>query len=109
MPTYAYPTNAEIRKVAQEKQPELLLQDPIFKHFPPVNKNASTVIWDQMDNYVGLQQVRGINGEFSRVTKTGAKRYVMTPGYYGEYEGLDEQMLTEMRPLGTMGDTIDVS
>jgi hypothetical protein len=67
-------------------------------------------MWDQEDNWVGLQQVRGINAEFSRVQKTGSKRYVMAPGYYGEFETVDEQELTELRPLGTFGgDTVDVT
>jgi hypothetical protein len=106
--TYAYPTNAELSLIAQVKLPMLMMQDPIFQYFPIRNVNSAVVMWEQEDDYVGLQQVRGINGEFSRVKKTGTKRFVQTPGYYGEYEMMDEQELTEKRAVGSFADVIDV-
>ena len=110
MATFVYPTAAEINLIAQDKLPVLTLQDPIFKHFPIREVNTSIVMWEQMDNYTGLQQVRGIDGKPQRVKKTGAERFTMTPGVYGEFETLDELELTERRPLGTLpGGVIDVT
>lgn len=106
--TYAYPSNAELRRIAQVKLPMLTMMDPIFEHFPIRNVNSSVVMWEQEDDYLGLQQVRGINGEFSRVKKTGSKRFIMQPGIYGEYEMMDEQELTEKRAIGSFGNVMDV-
>ncbi len=109
MPTYLYPTNEDLMLVAQDKLPVLTQADPIFDHFPIVDKDADVVMWEQLDNYTGLQQVRGIDGKPPSVLKTAARRYLMEPGVYGEFELLDEKELTSRRRLGNLSSGIDIS
>jgi hypothetical protein len=96
----SYPTNAELQQVAQDKLPNLMANRPIFQILPIRNVDAALLIWEQKDNYLGLQQVRGLNGDAPRVKRTGAKRYIMEPGVYGEFENIDEAEITLRRPLG---------
>lgn len=109
MPTYLYPSNRTLREIAQVKSPTLELNDPIFEFFPIENVDADIIEWEQYDDYVGLQEVRGLDGKPSRVTKTGAKSYMMRPGKYGEFMVISESDLTKLRPLGsTDADPISV-
>lgn len=106
--TYTYMTNAELSLIAQEKSAMLQMNDPIFAHYPEVIKNVDTVIWEQRDNYKGLQAIRGIGGQFVRVKKTAVNRFALTPAYYGEFEEMDETDLTRLRSPGTFGDAMPV-
>jgi hypothetical protein len=106
--TYDYMSNAELSLINQEKMKVSEADDPIFKVFPTVNKNTSTVKWQQRDNYKGLQAIRGQGGQFVRVNKTPTKEFVLTPGYYGEYAPLDEKDLTDLREPGTFGTPANV-
>lgn len=109
MPDFIYPTNAELQYIMQEKTPTLLLDDPVFAIMPPVNVDAAVLIWEQMDNFLGLQQVRGIDGQPSRVASVGGKRYVVTPGYYGEFATIDEVELTQRRSFGSFATDITIA
>jgi hypothetical protein len=109
MATLIYPDNATLTEVAQVKQPMLLLNDPIFELMPIVEVDASKVIWDQEDDYLGLQQVRGINGAPPKVARTGAKQYEMKPGVYGEHEVIDEAELTNRRQPGSFNAPINIA
>lgn len=109
MATFAYPDNALITEIAQEKQALLTMDDLLFQLMPIREVDASRVIWEQLDNYRGLQQVRGLNGAPNRVVQTGARSYYMEPGAYGEWEAIDEKMLTERRHLGTFGTAISIN
>jgi hypothetical protein len=64
--------------------------------------------WEQRDNYLGLQQVRGLNGEPNRVKPIGGKAYQMKPGVYGEYALIDEDQLTQRRQWGSFGSPINI-
>lgn len=109
MPDFTYPTNAELQLILQEKTPVLTLADPLFSIMPIVNVDAATLMWEQMDNFTGLQQVRGIGGQPNRVQNTGGKRYTTTPGYYGEFMRIDEVELTARRPYGQFSGPIDIT
>lgn len=109
MPTFAFPTNAEITEIAQDKLPALQADRRIFDIMPIEERDASLIMWDQLDNYTGLQSLRGINGAFPLIQQTGSKQFIERPGYYGEGELLDEIALTERRKLGTFGEPIDIS
>jgi hypothetical protein len=98
---YLYPSTAELAMIAQTKIPRLTAQRPIF--------DAPLLMWEQMDNYTGLQQIRGLNGEPPKVTRTGAKRYTEEPGIYGEFEWIDERELTMRRQWGSFNAPIDLS
>lgn len=108
MATFQYPSALELERIAQIRIPNLMSQRRIFDVMPIETSNDFYVAWEQEDNYVGLQQVRGLNGQVQRVVRTGVKRYVMEPGVYGEYTVLDERELTTRRPAGSYG-VIDVS
>jgi hypothetical protein len=108
MPTYTYPTNLELQAVAQDKIPNLIANRPIFSILPIINKDALNLRWEQRDNYVGLQQIRGKNGPPIRVKRIGGKGYIMEPGVYGEFTVIDEQELLERRPWGQFDGAISI-
>ena len=108
MPTFTYPTNAELTEIAQDKLPALQANRRIFDIMPIEEKDASVIIWDQLDNYTGLQSLRGINGAFPLIQQTGSKQFVERPGYYGEGELIDEIQLTERRQLGTFAQPVSI-
>lgn len=108
MGTFTYPSNAELQEVAQDKLPNLMAQRPIFSLLPIESADSHLLMWEQEDNYVGLQQIRGLNGQPARVKKTGAKRYMMQPGVYGEYSTIDELELTERRQYGSFGSPVSI-
>lgn len=110
MPDYVFPSAVELRQVAQELVPRLTADRPAFDIFPIVEVNTDLLEWEQKDNFTGLQQVRGLNGMPSRVKLTGGKRYLYTPGYYGEFSLIDERQITQRRPWGgPFGTSIDIS
>jgi hypothetical protein len=85
-----------------------IAERPIFNYFPLDTADADVLLWEQRDNYFGLMQVRGLNGEFPRVLPTGAKRYRMEPGYYGEFMEVDEAELTRRAAMTSYTQYIDV-
>lgn len=105
--TYTLPTAASLEAIAQDKLPRLTAQRPIFQDFPFVNSDYAEVMWEQKDNYVGLQQARGLNGEPPKVTRVGGKRYQMPPGVYGEWAPIDERELTTRRAWGSFNQPIE--
>ncbi|MDE2127920.1 MAG: major capsid protein [Armatimonadetes bacterium] len=109
MPDFVYPTSAELETIAQDYMPRLMEERPIFNILPVRAVDAHLLMWEQMDNYQGLQQVRGLDGDATRVRKTGIKRYLMQPGVYGEFDNIDEQELTARRAMGSFGGPIDIS
>jgi hypothetical protein len=106
---YIIPTAIDLREIEQDLLPRLTEQRPIFDFFPIVTSDDSVVAWEQEDNYVGLQQLRGINGAPQQVKRTGGSRYTMTPGVYGEFTVIDENELTRRRRYGSVDQSIDIS
>jgi hypothetical protein len=106
---FGHPTSAELRTIEQIKMPELMRDNPIFQYFPTDTLDSAMLMWEQEDNWTGLQQVRGIGGDPPKVSKVGFNRFVEIPGYYGEFENIDEIELTERRRMGTFAAAIDVS
>lgn len=109
MPTYTYPSAAELRVIEQDKLPALSAADPIFSILPIETADDDLLLWEQSDNYTGLQQIRGLNGEPPRVKQVGAKAYMMRPGVYGEFIRIDEEQLTRRRAWGSFGTPIDIA
>jgi hypothetical protein len=109
MATFVYPTQQELTAIAQEKMPRLTVDRLGFSVMPIAEKDHHLLAWEQLDNYLGLQQVRGMDGMPSRVRKVGAKRFAMEPGVYGEFIDIDEQELTSRRRLGTWDGQIDIT
>lgn len=106
--TFTYPEAAELREVEQVLLPQLVEDDPIFDEFPMVDSDYDRLIWEQKDNYQGLQQVRGLNGAPRLVKRPGSKMYDMEPGSYGEFTTIDEKELTQRRRLGAWDDPISI-
>jgi hypothetical protein len=106
---FGYPTSQELRTIEQIKMPVLEAENPIFQYFPTDTVDSAVLSWEQEDNWTGLQQIRGIGGDPPRVSKVGFKRYVEIPGYYGEFENIDEIELTERRRMGTWATPIEIS
>lgn len=109
MADFIYPSAVELRQVAQELVPRLAAAREGFSIFPLNDVNSDLLEWEQKDNYVGLQQVRGLNGMPTRVKPTGGKRWMYVPGVYGEFGIIDERQITLRRPWGTFGGSIDIS
>lgn len=106
---YVYPTNSELQLVQAEKFPVLTMNDPLFDIMPIVEVDAYELVWDQLDNFTGLQQVRGLNGQPGNVTAVGANTFRIKPGVYGEFLTIDEEELTTRRAFGTFNTPIDIS
>jgi hypothetical protein len=96
-------------EVEQSKLPALMLGDPIFEMFPITNKDAAHVIWEQMDDYRGLMNARGVNDPATGITMVGSFAFQMDPGRYGEYVLLTEKEIENRRPLGSYEGTLDIS
>jgi hypothetical protein len=91
---YSYPTTRELKDI----EPGLILtltgNDPVLRMFPARDTQAWEIRWTQRDNYLGMQQVRGLGGPPPRVTRVGQKEYRQEPGVYGEHIALEERELT---------------
>jgi hypothetical protein len=109
MAEFVYPTSAELNEIAQDLLPRLEAERPVFRIMPITSPDAFLVMWEQEDSYVGLQQVRGLNGLPPKVARVGVKRFQMQPGVYGEHIPLDEVELTIRRQFGTWSTPVDVT
>lgn len=89
--------------------PVLEAANPIFQYFPTDTSDTAQLSWEQEDNWTGLQQVRGIGGNPPRISKIGYKRFTEIPGYYGEFEPIDEIELTLRRQMGSWATPIEIS
>ena len=108
-PQYVYPSVQTLEQIEQDLLPVLQPDDPIFGFFPIEEVEDDVLRWEQRDNFRGLQQIRGLNGDMPRVARIGAKGYLMEPGVYGEKQSIDERELTKRRKLGSFTDRIDVT
>jgi hypothetical protein len=107
--TYTFPTSAEINQISQDKIPNLVADRPIFDIMPMRNVDAALLIWEQLDNFKGLQQVRGLNGLPPRVIPAGLKQYQMQPGTYGEFIPISEMEMVIRRAPGTFNVPVDLT
>lgn len=109
MMDYKYPTSREIREINPEKIQNLTRERPTFSLFPITTSDYWTLEWVVKDNWMGLQQLRGLNGEPSYVKMVGENHYSAKPGVFGEYMTLDEEMMT-LRAANTRdGEPVDVT
>src|SRR5579872_7311572 len=109
MSQFVYPTNQEIMSIAQDKMPRLTADRPVFDFMPIRALDATLLVWEQLDNFRGLQQIRGLNGAPPVVKPVGIKQYLYAPGYYGEFITINEQEITTRRAPGTFGQPINIS
>jgi hypothetical protein len=104
---FIYPSIMHLQQIAQVLGPRLAAQRVPFGPdlFPIVNVDQHNLEWEQLDDVIGLQQGRGLNGQPARIQRLGGKRYMVEPGVYGEYAAIDERELTIRRPWGASDDT----
>lgn len=105
---YLYPTSAELTEIAQELEADLTLDDPLFDLMPLRSVNYHILEWEQRDNYRGMQQFRGLDGDPPLVRNVGARRFLVEPGAYGEAMRIKEREITTRRRYGTWGEVFDL-
>lgn len=108
MPTYQYLTNSELQVIEQDLLPVLTEDDPIFQIMPMVNVDADRLEWDQEDDYLGLQAVRGLDGQPGNVRAVGANRFAAEPGVYGDFATIDEKEMTSRARLGAYNIPVNI-
>lgn len=91
---YQYPTTRELREINPEKIQNLTRNRPTFEIFPITESPYWTLEWYQKDNWRGMQQLRGLNGEPGSVKMYGDRAFSAQPGVYGEFMTVDEKMMT---------------
>lgn len=109
MTDFIYPSSVQLEQIAQTLTPRLSANRVGLQLFPAVNVESHLLEWEQKDNFTGLQQIRGLNGEPNRVKPKGMSRFTLEPGVYGEYGLVDERELTTRRQMGTFGTPIDIT
>jgi hypothetical protein len=100
--TLVYPSNFELTAILQVMIPQMVENDPVLGPggiFPIDTTEFAKVMWEQLDNFWGLTQLRGVGGQPGRVLNVGMSRFEMDPGYYGDIANISEQeMLTWRKP-----------
>jgi hypothetical protein len=108
MADFTYPTSMELTEISRSLLPDLTQDDIIFKLLPIREVDSHILEWEQQDNYQGMQQFRGLNGDPPRVKALGAKKFLLQPGVYGEFMPVDESDLTVRRKFGTLNTPINI-
>lgn len=100
MATYVYPNSYELRAIEQVLIPRLTQDRPAFDLLPMMNRDRWVLQYEQMDNFRGLQQVRGMDGDPFSVPEPAVGVKYVEPGVYGEFRNIKERDLTERRAFG---------
>jgi hypothetical protein len=106
---FTYPTSSSLMKIEQDKMAVLRPSAAIAKVFPEMTEDSWLIAWEQLDNYAGLMQPRGLNNAPLPVKPIGIREMVTTPGVYSDMLLIDERKLTTRRQIGTYGTPADVS
>lgn len=109
MADFIFPQSNELQLVAQDKIARLTTDRAGFQIMPMRDQDAWILSWEQRDNYIDLQNIRGLNGEPGKVKKIGGKRYTMEPGVYGEFIPIDERELTVRRQWGNFSAPVNIT
>lgn len=109
---FIYPNILKLRQIGQLLGPDLARNRLPFADdlFPITNVDEDSLAWEQLDDVIGLQQGRGLNGQPAKIQRLGGKRYIVAPGVYGEFATIDERELTVRRAWGATDDSpVDIS
>lgn len=90
---YIYPTSVELKAIEPELQARSRADRLGLRIMPTRTVRAAKVRWTQQDNYRGLQQLRGLDGEPTRVLRVGEKTFEYEPGVFGEFLDVTETEL----------------
>ncbi len=107
-PSFVYPTNMELTQIDQDFLPVLSQSNPIFELFPLKERDASVLKWEQRDNYLGLMQARGQQGEYPSIQSVAINAFELTPGRYGEHALIMGKEIEDRRGFGQVNAPIDV-
>lgn len=92
---YVYMNSVEYMEI----QPELMqrgAEGRLGMAIMPVREvRASRVRWRQLDNYRGLQNMRGMDGLPVRIKKPGSNLFEYEPGVFGDFDIVEEKELTD--------------
>lgn len=106
---FLYPLNVDLQKIGPEKVARMSANRVGFQIMPMRRVNAGIIQWEQMDNYFGLQQMRGLDGAPLHVKQVGSRLFSFNPGVYGEFSTIGETELT-LRSGSIVGEApVDVS
>lgn len=108
MQTYVWQSPSELRRLDQNLMAQLTTQSELFKLFPVRGIQGAMLTWTQRDNYQGLMQMRGYDGDFPRVPGVQSNQYTKVPGVYGERDSISEFELTTRTAPGTLGAPISI-
>lgn len=106
--TFTYPEAIELRRIEMDLLPRLEEDRPWTEFFPIEETDCATVRWEQRENFQGLQQLRGVNGDPPVVARIGINSWQFAPGYYGEQVMLNEQELTTRRAEAKFEEVIPI-
>lgn len=96
---FVYPSAAAMERILPDLYARSAAERVGLQIFPIVTEDTYFVRWIQADNYYGLQQMRGLDGQPPKVTRTGEATYVYEPGVYGEHTEITErELLTRAIP-----------
>lgn len=90
---YTFPTNYELNFIAPAIQARLSEERVGLQIMPIRNVMAGMIMWQQEDNYNGLQNLRGLEGAPQSVRPIGSNRYAYEPGVYGDFRVINETEL----------------
>ena len=110
--TYVFPDSTELKGIEQDLLPVMMEDDPVFfQELFPMDETSKTykLEWEQMDNFFGLQQARGLDGQPAPVQRVGSNRYSTEPGVYGEYVLIDEKELTRRGEFAQFTGSVDLT
>lgn len=109
MATFSLLSNADLELLERERAINLSAETPLGQVMPWSFEDTDAVMWENRDNVTGLSLARGIGESYAPVDDSGAKRYAMTPGHFGETRKLDAARVVRGRELGTFGDAINIT
>jgi len=106
---YTYPENAQVREIERQRSRVIDANQIGSELLPMDTQDTDNVLWEVRDDVRGLTFSRSANAPFPLRTDTGANRFAIIPGMFGEMIRLDEKRITSSRRIGTFGEAIDVS
>jgi hypothetical protein len=105
---YTWPEAIALRVIEMDLLPRLEEDRPWTKFFPIEESEAFYVRWEQRDNFQGLAQIRGLDGDPPKVNRIGIQAWQMQPGVYGEQGIISEAELTLRRDMGDFYQVIPI-
>lgn len=101
VPAILFPTAVSLELVRPQVEASIdLTNDPLLSRCPITTDESDVVMWERGRSTGGLQGLRGIGGLPNRVELKGADRYIMEPGYYGDFVMIDEMQKMRLRAVG---------